>query len=60
MRRIAIVIILMLTATAQSQEKKQQFSTFSAAWWNVESLFDLRDDPKTNDDELWYYCFKRS
>ena len=42
----------MLTATAQSQEKKQQFSTFSAAWWNVENLFDLRDDPKTNDDEF--------
>ncbi len=25
---------------------------FSAAWWNVENLFDLRDDPKTNDDEF--------
>ena len=42
----------MLTATAQSQEIQQQFSTFSAAWWNVETLFDLRDDPKTNDDEF--------
>ena len=42
----------MLTATAQSQETQQQFSTFTAAWWNVENLFDLRDDPKTNDDEF--------
>ena len=25
---------------------------FTAAWWNVENLFDLRDDPETNDDEF--------
>lgn len=24
---------------------------FTAAWWNVENLFDTRDDPRTNDDE---------
>ena len=30
----------------------QKFSTFTAAWWNVENLFDLRDDPQTNDDEF--------
>lgn len=49
MKRIAIALILMLSATAQSQE---QFSTFTAAWWNVENLFDTRDDPHTNDDEF--------
>ena len=25
---------------------------FTVAWWNVENLFDLRDDPQTNDDEF--------
>ena len=25
---------------------------FTAAWWNVENLFDTRDDPHTNDDEF--------
>ena len=27
-------------------------STVTVAWWNVENLFDLRDDPHTNDDEF--------
>ena len=30
----------------------QEDSTFSAVWWNVENLFDTRDDPHTNDDEF--------
>ena len=38
----------MIPMLSQSQE----FSTFNAAWWNVENLFDLRDDPKTNDDDF--------
>ena len=38
----------MLPTVAQSQDS----STFSAAWWNVENLFDTRDDPKTDDDEF--------
>jgi len=48
MKYIAFALFLMLTATMQSQE----FSTFTAAWWNVENLFDTRDDPKTDDDEF--------
>lgn len=32
--------------------QSQEFSTFTAAWWNVENLFDTRDDPHTNDDEF--------
>jgi endonuclease/exonuclease/phosphatase family metal-dependent hydrolase len=36
----------MLTTAASAQE------TFTAAWWNVENLFDTRDDPHTNDDEF--------
>ena len=38
----------MTSLTSQSQE----VSTFTAAWWNVENLFDLRDDPSTSDDEF--------
>ena len=38
----------MTSLASQSQE----VSTFTVAWWNVENLFDLRDDPETNDDEF--------
>lgn len=30
----------------------QEHSTFTAAWWNVENLFDTHDDPNTGDDEF--------
>lgn len=52
MKHTALVLLLMLTATAQSQETRPQFSTYTIGWWNVENLFDTRDDPKTNDDEF--------
>lgn len=44
----------MIPLASQSQEG---FSTLppqglTAAWWNVENLFDTRDDPNTNDDEF--------
>ena len=48
MRRLAIILLMMASITSQSQE----VSTFTAAWWNVENLFDTRDDPHTNDDEF--------
>jgi endonuclease/exonuclease/phosphatase family metal-dependent hydrolase len=47
--RLLTILLLMIPLASQSQE---EFSTFTAAWWNVENLFDLRDDPKTNDDEF--------
>lgn len=40
--------MMMVSLPSQSQE----FSTFTAAWWNVENLFDTRDDPHTNDDDF--------
>ena len=49
MKRLLTILLLMIPLASQSQE---EFSTFSAAWWNVENLFDLRDDPKTNDGEF--------
>ncbi|MBR1766442.1 MAG: endonuclease [Bacteroidales bacterium] len=51
MRRLALALILMLSTATQAQDSLR-FSTFTAAWWNVENLFDTRDDPKTNDDEF--------
>ena len=48
MRRLAVILLMMVSITSQSQE----VSTFTAAWWNVENLFDTRDDPHTNDDEF--------
>lgn len=41
------LILLNLCTMAQDQQY-----TFTAAWWNVENLFDSRDDPHTNDDEF--------
>ena len=46
---VAILLLLLMTPLAS---QSQEFSTFTAAWWNVENLFDLRDDPETNDDEF--------
>lgn len=34
------------------QGQRDAFSTYTIGWWNVENLFDTRDDPKTNDDEF--------
>lgn len=45
-KTIAVAIIIMMSSAVSAQE------VFTAAWWNVENLFDLRDDPKTNDDEF--------
>ncbi len=36
----------MMSSTVAAQEP------FTVAWWNVENLFDTRDDPATNDDEF--------
>ena len=35
--------------TMQAQDS---VTVFTAAWWNVENLFDTRDDPKINDDDF--------
>lgn len=48
MKRLATILLLMIPLSSQSQE----FSTFTAAWWNVENLFDTRDDPHTADDDF--------
>lgn len=48
--RTSCAVLFLLTlmspiATAQSQP-------FTVAWWNVENLFDTRDDPRTHDDDF--------
>ena len=48
MKRLIAILLLMIPLSSQSQED----STFTAAWWNVENLFDTRDDPHTNDDDF--------
>ncbi|MBR4738558.1 MAG: hypothetical protein IK058_00985 [Bacteroidales bacterium] len=49
MRRALTLILLLSAVTMQAQEKPW---VFTAAWWNVENLFDTRDDPQTNDDDF--------
>ena len=49
--------MLMTTVASQAQDhstlhQQEQPPLFTAAWWNVENLFDTRDDPHTNDDEF--------
>ena len=43
------LILLLMASVASAQD---QAAVFTAAWWNVENLFDLRDDPNTDDDEF--------
>ena len=48
MKHFILSLLMMIPLASQSQE----FSTFSAAWWNVENLFDTHDDPHTDDDDF--------
>ncbi|MCD6354074.1 MAG: hypothetical protein J7L95_00850 [Prolixibacteraceae bacterium] len=43
------LLLLFFSLTALSQEKTNYFSLL---FYNTENLFDLKDDPKTNDDEF--------
>ena len=49
--RLVIVLILFLSFSVQlfSQNRTEEFS---ALFYNVENLFDLRDDPETQDEEF--------
>ncbi len=49
MLRVLILSLLLSAIIVQAQEESR---VFTAAWWNVENLFDLRDDPATNDDDF--------
>ena len=46
MRYILFLLVVMMSSAVFAQE------SFTAAWWNVENLFDTRDDPRTNDDDF--------
>lgn len=48
MKQFILSLLMMIPLASQSQE----FSTFSAVWWNVENLFDTHDDPHTDDDDF--------
>lgn len=48
MHRLTLLLLL-LPMTMQAQDTA---TVFTAAWWNVENLFDTRDDPKINDDDF--------
>ena len=42
------LLLMLMPLSVQSQSP----SIFTAAWWNVENLFDTRDDPHTADDDF--------
>lgn len=42
-------LLLLMSLTSQAQPEPRQVSL---AWWNVENLFDTRDDPRADDDEF--------
>ncbi len=48
MHRLTLLLLL-LPMAMQAQDSA---TVFTAAWWNVENLFDTRDDPKINDDDF--------
>lgn len=43
---------LLLTLQVFVVSAQENYRFFTVAWWNVENLFDTRDDPHTNDDEF--------
>lgn len=45
-RQICLLALLLLSITTVSQEK------FRTVFYNVENLYDIKDNPKTNDDEF--------
>ena len=47
-RHAVSLLLMLMPLSVQSQDS----ALFTAAWWNVENLFDTRDDPHTNDDEF--------
>ena len=48
MMRCLTLLLLLLPMTMQAQDT---LATITVAWWNVENLFDTRDDPRIDDDE---------
>lgn len=44
---VCIVAVFFVYMSAVAQQRQ-----FTVAWWNVENLFDTRDDPHTNDDDF--------
>lgn len=46
MRRALLLLLMAMSSAVAAQE------TYTAAWWNVENLFDTRDDQCTNDDDF--------
>lgn len=52
MKRQAIPFIISLFLFSPYVMAQEDAPIFTAAWWNVENLFDTRNDPNTNDDEF--------
>lgn len=50
MRDLLPVLIFLVGITAYAQEKKE-YQIFTIAFYNVENLFDTKDDPHTFDDD---------
>lgn len=50
--RTLFFVALIITSNLTQAQSDSNIQVFTAAWWNVENLFDTRDDPKTDDDEF--------
>ncbi|NTV01299.1 MAG: endonuclease/exonuclease/phosphatase family protein [Chlorobiaceae bacterium] len=50
--RAFVVAILLLALPCREMAGRGQQKTLLLMWWNVENLFDTRDDPNTEDDEF--------
>ena len=48
LRMCVIALALFISESTMAQDDR----VFSAVWWNVENLFDTRDDLKTEDDDF--------
>ena len=50
--KAAAMLVCVAAASLMPMPSAAQQRQFTVAWWNVENLFDTRDDPRTNDDEF--------
>ena len=49
---LLLVIFLSLFNTVRGSTEPERKKSLTLLWWNVENLFDTRDDPRTEDNEF--------
>jgi len=49
-KKAYVFLLLFCVFSLEAKSQKTNHQVFQLAWWNVENLFDITNDPSTNDD----------